>query len=35
VSRLTDLAVKNRSVTILLTLAIFVGGVYSWGALQQ
>jgi len=35
VSRLTELAVKNRSVTILLTLAIFVAGLYSWGALQQ
>ena len=34
-SRLTELAVKNRSVTILLTLAIFVAGLYSWGALRQ
>jgi len=35
VSRLTELAVKNRSVTILLTVAIFIAGIYSWGALQQ
>jgi HAE1 family hydrophobic/amphiphilic exporter-1 len=35
VSRLTDLAVKNRSVTILLTVAIMIAGVYSWSTLQQ
>jgi HAE1 family hydrophobic/amphiphilic exporter-1 len=35
VSRITELAVKNRSVTILLTVAILIAGVYSWGSLKQ
>ncbi len=34
-SRLTDLAVRNRSVTILMTVAIMIAGVYSWSTLQQ
>ncbi|MCU0506549.1 MAG: efflux RND transporter permease subunit, partial [Chloroflexi bacterium] len=34
-SRITELAVKNRSVTILLTVAILIAGVYSWGSLKQ
>jgi HAE1 family hydrophobic/amphiphilic exporter-1 len=35
VSRLTEFAVKNRSVTILLTIAIFIAGIYSWQGLKQ
>ena len=34
-SRLTQFAVKNRSVTILLTIAIFIAGIYSWQGLKQ
>ncbi len=34
-SRITELAVRNRSVTILLTVAILVAGVYSWANLRQ
>lgn len=34
-SRITELATKNRSVTILLTVAILVAGVYSWANLRQ
>ncbi len=34
-SRITELAVKNRSVTILMTVAILIAGVYSWGSLKQ
>ncbi|MFM7504066.1 MAG: hypothetical protein ACKO4O_01105, partial [Candidatus Limnocylindrus sp.] len=32
---LTKLAVARRSVTILIALAVFGGGVASWGSLKQ
>jgi HAE1 family hydrophobic/amphiphilic exporter-1 len=34
-SRLTDLAIAKRSVTLLFAAALFVGGVSAWGSLQQ
>ena len=34
-NRLTELAVAKRSVTLLLTAAIFLAGVSAWGSLQQ
>jgi HAE1 family hydrophobic/amphiphilic exporter-1 len=35
VSRLSELAVRNRSVTLLLAGALFIGGILAWGNLQQ
>jgi HAE1 family hydrophobic/amphiphilic exporter-1 len=35
VSRLSQLAVAKRSVTLLLASALFLGGIYAWGNLQQ
>jgi HAE1 family hydrophobic/amphiphilic exporter-1 len=35
VSRLTQLAVSRRSVTLLLAGALFLTGIYAWGNLQQ
>ncbi|HEX8939140.1 MAG TPA: efflux RND transporter permease subunit [Candidatus Limnocylindrales bacterium] len=34
-SRITDLAVSKRSVTLLLAVALFVGGIQAWGNLKQ
>ncbi|HEY5519460.1 MAG TPA: efflux RND transporter permease subunit [Candidatus Limnocylindrales bacterium] len=34
-SRLSELAVSKRSVTLLLALALFIAGVSAWGSLQQ
>ena len=34
-SRLTDLSVAKRSVTILLAAALFIAGVSAWGSLKQ
>ena len=34
-SRLSQLAVSQRSVTLLLALALFIAGVSAWGSLQQ
>ncbi len=34
-SRLSALAVSQRSVTILLAVALFVGGILAWGSLKQ
>jgi hypothetical protein len=35
VSRITEFAVRRRSVTLLLAVAVFISGVYAWGSLQQ
>jgi len=35
VSRLADLAVARRSVTLLLAAALFVSGIVAWGDLKQ
>jgi HAE1 family hydrophobic/amphiphilic exporter-1 len=35
VSRLSQLAVSNRSVTLLLAIALFIGGISAWGSLKQ
>jgi len=35
VSRLTDLSVAKRSVTILLAAALFIAGISAWGSLKQ
>ena len=34
-SRITEFAVRRRSVTLLLAAALFLAGIYSWGNLQQ
>ena len=34
-SRITELAVAKRSVTLLLAAALFVAGIYAWGQLKQ
>ena len=34
-TRLTQLAISQRSVTIMLAVAIFLTGLFSWGRLQQ
>ena len=34
-SRITQFAVRRRSVTLLLAVAVFISGVYAWGSLQQ
>ncbi len=34
-SRLSSLAVSQRSVTLLLAFALFVGGISAWGSLKQ
>ncbi|HSS36876.1 MAG TPA: efflux RND transporter permease subunit, partial [Patescibacteria group bacterium] len=34
-SRITEFAVRRRSVTLLLAVAVFISGVYAWGSLQQ
>jgi len=35
VIRLTQLAVSKRSVTVLITLAMLLGGVFAWASLKQ
>jgi hydrophobic/amphiphilic exporter-1 (mainly G- bacteria), HAE1 family len=35
VIRLTQLAVSKRSVTVLITLAMLLGGIFSWASLKQ
>jgi HAE1 family hydrophobic/amphiphilic exporter-1 len=35
VSRLTELAVTRRSVTLLLAFGVFMAGIFSWGQLNQ
>ena len=34
-SRLSQLAVSQRSVTLLLAIALFIGGISAWGSLKQ
>ncbi|MEK6720733.1 MAG: efflux RND transporter permease subunit [Chloroflexota bacterium] len=34
-TRLTQLAISKRSVTLLLALGLFAGGIFSWGQLRQ
>ena len=34
-SRLTELAVSKRSVTLLLAFGVFMAGIFSWGQLNQ
>ncbi len=34
-SRITEFAVRRRSVTLLLAAAVFISGAYAWGNLQQ
>lgn len=34
-TRLTHLAISKRSVTLLLALGLFAGGIFSWGQLRQ
>lgn len=33
--RLTQLAVSKRSVTVLITLGLLIGGLFSWSSLKQ
>jgi len=35
VSRLTELSVAKRSITLLLAIALFIAGVSAWGSLKQ
>jgi len=35
VTRLTQLAISKRSVTLLLAVGLFAGGIFSWGQLRQ
>jgi multidrug efflux pump subunit AcrB len=35
VIRLTQLAVSKRSVTVLITLAMLLGGIFAWASLKQ
>jgi HAE1 family hydrophobic/amphiphilic exporter-1 len=35
VSRLSQLAISQRSVTLLLAFALFIGGISAWGSLKQ
>jgi len=35
VNRLTEFAVSKRSVILLLAVAVFIAGIYSWGQLKQ
>ena len=35
VNRITEFAVRRRSVTLLLAAAVFISGAYAWGNLQQ
>ena len=34
-SRISEFAVRRRSVTLLLAVALFIAGAYSWGSLKQ
>ncbi len=34
-SRLSEIAVAKRSVTLLLAAAVFIAGIFAWGSLQQ
>ena len=34
-SRLSALALSQRSVTLLLAVALFIGGISAWGSLKQ
>lgn len=34
-TRLTEFAVRRRSVTLLLAAGLFLAGIYSWGSLSQ
>ena len=34
-SRLTELAIAKRSVTLLLAVALFIAGISAWGSLKQ
>ena len=33
--RLTQLAVSKRSVTVLITMAMLLGGIFAWASLKQ
>ena len=33
--RLTQVALRNKSVTLLIAAGLFVAGIVSWGSLQQ